>query len=159
MIDDFDAAILRELMRDARASTVRIAEKAHLSHSSVARRLQRLIQGGIVETAGRQANWRKLGYGVQAEVMISRDRVVDRDTAWAEIRGFRNILSLKVVTGAYDFMATAIARDLEDYGRLIDELLGLKSVDNVESLMVLRHEDGDRLNDLVDDARGFSKKT
>ncbi|MEO0472465.1 MAG: Lrp/AsnC ligand binding domain-containing protein, partial [Bacteroidota bacterium] len=52
----------------------------------------------------------------------------------ADLNSFSHILSLKVVTGAYDFMATAIARDLEDYGRLIDELLGLKSVDNVESL-------------------------
>ncbi|MEM6416051.1 MAG: Lrp/AsnC family transcriptional regulator [Pseudomonadota bacterium] len=152
MIDAFDAAILKTLMTDTRMSTVQIGETVHLSHSSVARRLNRLAEIGVFDASGQQPNWRLLGYDVQAELLISRCTQIDRETAWTSICNHSNILSLRIITGAYDFLATAIARNLEEYGQIIDSLIALETVDNVESFMVLRQSDGDRMSELIDEA-------
>lgn len=68
-LDTVDSAILRELQKDARKPFAEIGKAVSLSATTVAERIRRLEQDGVIEGYQMKLSAAKLGYQVNAFIL------------------------------------------------------------------------------------------
>ena len=140
-LDRLDAAILKFLSQDARASVSAIAEHVGLSQSACTRRIQALEASGRILGYGARLGHKTLGFHVTALVDITLGTQVEEDLAQFEraVSQIDGIVACALVSGHQDYRLQIICRDLDDYERLHREHLGrLPGVNTIASSFVLR---------------------
>jgi Lrp/AsnC family leucine-responsive transcriptional regulator len=140
-MDKYDARILSELQRDGRISWSRLAERISLSPSACQRRVEALIDRGIIENFTVNLNEDALGHHVKAFVAVNIDR---QNTDLAEdfrrkVKEHPQVQACHMISGTIDFMLEVVADDLDAFGNFIDgELLSMPAVKDASSSIVLK---------------------
>lgn len=140
-MDKYDARILSELQRDGRISWSALAERISLSASACQRRVEALLDKGVIENFTVNLNEQALGHQVKAFVAVNIDR---QNTALAEdfrsrIREHPQVQACHMISGTIDFMLEVVADDLDAFGDFIDgELLAMPAVKDASSSIVLK---------------------
>ncbi len=140
-MDRYDAGILSELQRDGRISWSRLAETINLSPSACQRRVESLIERGIIENFTVNLNEDALGHHVKAFVAVNIDR---QNTKLAQdfrrrVREHPQVQACHMISGTIDFMLEVVADDLDAFGNFIDgELLSMPAVKDASSSIVLK---------------------
>jgi Lrp/AsnC family transcriptional regulator, leucine-responsive regulatory protein len=140
-LDRIDRAMLAAVQLDGRISNAKLAQSVGLSETPCARRLKRLEADGYIEAYRAALSRPALGLGVIAFAQV-RFAVHDRslsDRFEREIMAIPRIVSCHNVSGSADFLLQIVARDLDDYGIFMrDVLRTLPGVTAVESMLSLR---------------------
>ena len=139
-MDKLNARILAELKGDGRLSWARLAKRINLSASACQRRVENLIDAGVIERFTVHLNDAAMGYPVKAFVAVSIDR--QRNDLAEEFRRavieHPNVQSCHMISGGIDFMLEVVAESLDAFGRFIDgELLAMPAVKDASSSIVL----------------------
>ena len=140
-MDRYDAGILSELQKDGRISWSRLAETINLSPSACQRRVESLIERGIIENVTVNLNEDALGHHVKAFVAVNIDR---QNTKLAQdfrrrVREHPQVQACHMISGTIDFMLEVVADDLDAFGNFIDgELLSMPAVKDASSSIVLK---------------------
>ena len=141
MLDKSDTRILLALQRDGRISWSRLARRINLSASACQRRVEALIERGVIDNFTVNLNEASLGHHVKAFVEVKVDR---QSTGLAQ--DFRHkvlehpqVQACHMVSGTIDFMLEVVASNLDDFGKFIDgELLSMPAVKDASSSIVLK---------------------
>ena len=140
-IDRIDRAMLAALQQDGRMSVAKLAERVGLSETPCARRLKRLESEGYIDGYRAVLSRKALQLGVVAFAQV-RFSVHDRalsDRFEREIQGIPRIVSCHNISGTADYLLQIVARDLDEYGVFMrDVLRTLPGVTAVESMLSLR---------------------
>ena len=140
-LDPLDRRILRELQRDGSIRNDVLAEKVGLSSSPTLRRVRALEQAGYVRSYVALLNPDRLGLGVRVLVEI-RLTVQDRnalDRFEKAASAIPEVIECMTVLGDWDYVLVVVARDIEDYQRvLLDRLAKLPGVANYKSTLIVR---------------------
>jgi DNA-binding Lrp family transcriptional regulator len=140
-IDRIDRAMLAALQQDGRMSVAKLAERVGLSETPSARRLKRLESEGYIDGYRAVLSRKALELGVVAFAQV-RFSVHDRalsDRFEREIQGIPRIVSCHNISGTADYLLQIVARDLDEYGVFMrDVLRTLPGVTAVESMLSLR---------------------
>ncbi|GJH11502.1 Lrp/AsnC family transcriptional regulator [Caballeronia novacaledonica] len=140
-IDRIDRAMLAALQQDGRMSVAKLAERVGLSETPCARRLKRLESDGYIDGYRAVLSRKALELGVVAFAQV-RFSVHDRalsDRFEREIQGIPRIVSCHNISGTADYLLQIVARDLDEYGVFMrDVLRTLPGVTAVESMLSLR---------------------
>jgi DNA-binding Lrp family transcriptional regulator len=140
-LDKIDRAILAAVQQDGRIAVAKLAERVGLSETPCARRLKRLESDGYIEGYRAVLSRKALDLGVIAFAQV-RFSVHDRalsDRFEREIQGIPRILSCHNISGAADFLLQVAARDLDEYGMFLRDVLRvLPGVTAIESMLSLR---------------------
>jgi DNA-binding Lrp family transcriptional regulator len=139
-MDRYDTRILLALQEDGRMSWSRLARRINLSASACQRRVEALVERGVIENFTVNLNEKSLGHRVKAFVEVNVDR---QSTDLA--KDFRRkvlqhpqVQACHMVSGTIDFMLEVVASDLDSFGRFIDgELLSMPAVKDASSSIVL----------------------
>lgn len=139
-MDEYDAKIIEELRRDGRLRWAALAKRINLSASACQRRVEGLIERGVIENFTVNTNDRARGYQVRAFVAVNVDR--QRNDLAQEFReaviAHPNVQSCHMISGGIDFMLEVVAADLAAFGDFIDgELLMMPAVKDASSSIVL----------------------
>jgi len=140
-MDRYDAGILSALQEDGRISWSRLAEKINLSPSACQRRVEALIDRGVIENFTVNLNEVALGHHVKAFVAVNIDR---QNTKLAQefrrkVREHPQVQACHMISGTIDFMLEVVADDLDAFGNFIDgELLSMPAVKDASSSIVLK---------------------
>ncbi len=119
-LDRADCSILRSLQESARESFAEIGKRVGLSATSVAERIRRLEQGGVIEGYTVQLSAEKLGHPVTAFVLA---RPNGPDARFVKVARERpEILECYRVTGEFSFIARAAVKDVKHLEELLDHL-------------------------------------
>ncbi|WP_425099103.1 Lrp/AsnC family transcriptional regulator [Tropicibacter sp. S64] len=138
MLDDTDRRILRYYQSDPEAAASVLAERAGVTASTLARRLERLRDLGILRGVRGVIHWPSLGYEVEVSLRVTLDKTVARafDDFLAAARLVPEVLEIQTFLGQVDVRLSVIARDMAHYQRLYREkLLTLPHIADVEALM------------------------
>ena len=73
-MDRFDTAILMELQADGRITWSQLATEVNLSASAVQRRVESLVERGVIENFTVNLNESALGHNVKAFVTVNVER-------------------------------------------------------------------------------------
>jgi Lrp/AsnC family leucine-responsive transcriptional regulator len=140
-MDRYDARILSELQRNGRISWSRLADRISLSPSACQRRVEALIDRGIIENFTVNLDEHALGHHVKAFVSVNIDR---QNTALAEkfrrkVKEHPQVQACHMISGTIDFMLEVVADDLDAFGNFIDgDLLSMPAVKDASSSIVLK---------------------
>jgi Lrp/AsnC family transcriptional regulator, leucine-responsive regulatory protein len=140
-LDRVDRAMLAALQQDGRMPVAKLAERVGLSETPCARRLKRLESDGYIDGYRAMLSRKSLELGVVAFAQV-RFSVHDRslsDRFEREIQGIARIVSCHNISGTADYLLQIVARDLDEYGIFMrDVLRTLPGVTAVESMLSLR---------------------
>ena len=141
LLDDLDAAILRYLERNGRATNYEVGEAAGLSASAASRRIQALEASGAIRGYRALIDDRLLGkqMTVFIRVTLERQSAAVLGAFEAAVRHCHDIVSCHLLAGQYDYILIARVAGIEDYNRLHqNELSRLPGVTRLETSFALR---------------------
>jgi Lrp/AsnC family leucine-responsive transcriptional regulator len=120
-LDDSDREILRLLMENARMSLKEIAEKVFLTSPTVASRIKRMEDAGIIRGYQPSIGYSALGYTIKAFINLEV-APQDKKDFYPFIESIPNVIECSCVTGDYSMIIEVVYRYSEELDHLINEL-------------------------------------
>ena len=139
-LDDTDKAILNLLQDDATLPLKAVAEHVHVSVATAQRRIQALIDSGVITKQVAIVNPSKVGYGLTAVVMIEMERSnTSMQRRFERLMDAQSqVMSCYEVSGDFDFMLMVNAKNMSDYHQFTRHLLTYENnVRNFKSQFVM----------------------
>lgn len=126
-MDELDRAILNELQVNARISNAELARRINLSQPAVFNRIRRLEARGLVRQYVALLDREKVGYDLLCFIHIRLQlHQPDQSTTFrAAVQALPQILECHHVTGDYDYLLKAVARNRQDLEELVVHQLTL----------------------------------
>jgi Lrp/AsnC family leucine-responsive transcriptional regulator len=140
LLDTFDRAIITALQEDGRMPVAAIAERTALSATPVSRRLKRLEDEGLIRGYAPVLDARKLGFALDAYVLVNLDAHSDENISGFEQAIDENpyVIACHAVTGERDYLLHVMVRDVEHLGQItLKSIVRIKGVRDVQSVIVL----------------------
>lgn len=134
-MDRKDRAILALLQTDARMPVSEIAEQVHLSTTTCWKRIQKLIEDGVIRQQVCLLDSAKLGLGVTVFVSIKTNR---HDPQWlrrfaAGVRDMPEVVELYRMSGDTDYLLKVVVPDIAGYDRVYKKLIQIVELFDVSS--------------------------
>jgi Lrp/AsnC family transcriptional regulator, leucine-responsive regulatory protein len=139
-MDVIDKKLLAILQGHAKTTNVELSRKSNLAPSSTLERVRRLEERGIVKGYRAVLDPIKLGYQLQAMVLItlSRHQVASIDRFEESIRVILEVVACYHLAGQYDYLVHLTVRDMEHLGDVIKHTIGgIQGVEKQETLLAL----------------------
>ncbi|QUR68173.1 Lrp/AsnC family transcriptional regulator [Mycobacterium spongiae] len=144
-LDETDERILGELAEHARATFAEIGQRVSLSAPAVKRRVDRMLDSGVIRGFTTVVDRNALGWNTEAYVQIFCQGRIAPDQlrdAWADIP---EVVSAATVTGTSDAILHVLARDMRHLEAALERIRSSAEVERSESVVVL--------SNLIDRAR------
>ena len=127
MLDDTDRSIIEVLERDARTSLRRIAEEVDVSLGTVSNRVKKLEETGVIKNYRVILDSEKVGWNLNVVIglRIQKGRLIEIQE---KIARDNRVYGVYDVTGEFDSMVIARARDRSDLDDLSKNVLSMDGV-------------------------------
>lgn len=138
MLDDADRRILRHMQGAPDLPAADLAERAGVTPSTLARRLQQMRARGVLRGLRAQVNWPALGYEVEVSLRVTLDKTQARafDEFIAAARDVPEVIEIQTFLGQVDVRLSVIARDMSHYQQIYRQrILTLPHIADIEALM------------------------
>ena len=136
-LDDIDERILAELAENARATFADIGAKVSLSAPAVKRRVDRLLDSGVIRKFTTIIDRKALGWNTEAYVQVyCQGRITPGELrqAWLDIP---EVVNAATVTGSADALLHVLARDMTHLEEALERIRLRAEVERSESIVVL----------------------
>ena len=136
-LDDTDERILAELADNARATFADIGDRVKLSAPAVKRRVDRMLDSGVIRGFTTVVDRNALGWDTEAYVQVfCHGRIAPNQLrqAWIDIP---EIVSAATVTGTSDAILHVLARDMRHLEAALERIRSSAEVERSESIVVL----------------------
>ncbi len=116
-LDQLDIRVLEILQKDASLPVTEIAERVASSKSVVWRRIQRLLDLGVIRERVAVLDPKKLGLGVIvfSHVKMSKHGRGSLPSFIEAIKGFPQVVECHTLMGDVDFLLKIVVRDIAEY--------------------------------------------
>lgn len=136
-LDDIDERILAELAEHARATFAEIAAKVSLSAPAVKRRVDRMLDRGLIKGFTIVIDRSALGWNTEAYVQVFCQGTIAPErlrAAWVDIP---EVVSAATVTGTSDAILHVLARDMRHLEEALERIRSSADIERSESIVVL----------------------
>jgi|TARA_B100001250_G_scaffold309936_1_gene271877 DNA-binding Lrp family transcriptional regulator len=136
MLDKTDRLIVEVLEKDARTSLRKIAEEVGVSLGTVSNRVKRMEESGVIRNYRVILDPDKVGWGLTVVIglQIQKGRLIELQE---KIAKDRRVTGVYDVTGDFDSMIIARARDRSDLDDLTKNVLSMDGVSRSVTHLVL----------------------
>lgn len=142
VLDAIDHQILRHLQKDARLGYKELAERVGLAQSSCHRRVQRLVDGGVIRAFHAIVDPVAVGLGLQVLVSVQLTQHGDQGiTSFRDkLLAMPEVLELYQVGGSQDLILRVAVRDTEHLRRVVIEGVSARpEVRHLETSLIFEH--------------------
>ena len=139
-IDEADRRILRHYLNDPAMDRAELATRAGVTAATLWRRLERMVQSGLISTPRARIDWKRLGYTVEVSLRFTLDKTNPRafDEFIEAARAVPEVVAFETFLGRVDVRLNVIARDMVDYQQIYRaQILTLPHINEVEALMLI----------------------
>jgi DNA-binding Lrp family transcriptional regulator len=136
-LDGLDEQILAELAQHARATFADIGERVNLSAPAVKRRVDRMLDSGVIRGFTTVIDRDALGWNTEAYVQVywhGRISPEELRRAWIDIP---EVVSAATATGTADAILRVLARDMRHLEDALERIRTAADIDRTESIVVL----------------------
>ena len=123
-MDDKDLELLRILEENSRLSTDEIATMTNLGRAEVENRIRVLEDAKVIKRYSTVVNWERAGNGEVAaiiELKVSPERDFGYDRIAERLSRFRQVKSLRLITGTYDLQLIVTGKNMQEVSRFVSE--------------------------------------
>jgi DNA-binding Lrp family transcriptional regulator len=136
-LDATDEQILMVLAEHARATFAEIGQQVNLSAPAVKRRVDRMLDAGVIRGFTTVIDRNALGWNTEAYVQVFCHGAIAPDqlrAAWVDIP---EVVSAATVTGTSDAILHVLARDMQHLEQALERIRTSADVERSESIVVL----------------------
>lgn len=136
-LDDIDEAILAVLANNARATYAEIGERVNLSAPAAKRRVDRMLDVGVIRGFTTVVDRSALGWNTEAFVQVFCQGTIaptQLRAAWIDIP---EVIGAATVTGTADAILHVLARDMQHLEAALEKIRSTAAVERSESIVVL----------------------
>lgn len=136
-LDETDEKILTELTNHARATFAEIGQQVNLSAPAVKRRVDRMLEAGVIRGFTTVVDRSALGWNTEAFVQVYCHGTIapaELRRAWADIP---EVVSAATVTGTSDAILHVLARDMQHLESALERIRTSADIERSESIVVL----------------------
>lgn len=137
-MDPVDRRIIEALRADGRMSYRDLAEKVGLGANTVADRVRRLAETGVLEGFEARVNLAALGLGVEAMIDVKLRQGVPAAQFEVAVQNLPGVIELVLMTGPFDYMVRVACRDQTHLMDLIEQLRAGSGAQDTQSRLILR---------------------
>ena len=137
LLNDIDERILAEMAQHARATFAEIGERVNLSAPAVKRRVDRMLDSGVIRGFTTVVDRNAMGWNTEAYVQVYCHGRISPDElrrAWIDIP---EVVSAATVTGTADAMLRVLARDMAHLEDALERIRTSADIERSESIVVL----------------------
>ncbi|MET0900243.1 MAG: Lrp/AsnC family transcriptional regulator [Mycobacterium sp.] len=136
-LDDTDERILGELAEHARATFAEIGERVNLSAPAVKRRVDRMIDSGVIRGFTTVIDRQALGWTTEAYVQVYCQGTISPDQLRAAWVDMPEVVAAATVTGTADAILHVLARDMRHLEATLEQIRSFGDIERSESIVVL----------------------
>ena len=136
-VDSIDQRIVSQLVADARSSYAEIGKVVGLSAPAVKRRVDRLLDRGVLRGFTAVVDPEALGWGTEAFVEVRYRGNVSPGQIRSSLEPLPEVVAAYTVSGAADAIVHLRAADIHHLETALERLRGLEIVDRTVSTVVL----------------------
>jgi Lrp/AsnC family leucine-responsive transcriptional regulator len=137
-LDGVDVQLLGLLAADARASLRSLGAAVGLSGPSVADRISRLSERGVVRGFTVDIDWARLGLPTVAHISLLTDKSSHIEQIVDELRGIERVEEISIVTGTTDLLVRARVADLIELRQLlVEHIWPIPGIQRVETALAV----------------------
>lgn len=136
-LDETDERILAELTLNARATFAEIGQTVNLSAPAVKRRVDRMLDDGVIKGFTTVVDPNALGWKTEAYVQVFCHGTIAPDrlrVAWVDMP---EVVSAATVTGTSDAILHVLARDMRHLEAALERIRSSADIERSESIVVL----------------------
>jgi DNA-binding Lrp family transcriptional regulator len=137
VVDELDKAIVQHLIADARTTYGRIGEEVSLSAPAVKRRVDRLVQSGVIRGFTAVLDPAVLEWDVEAYVFVYCEGAPDPEDVRRQFEQVPEVVQATTISGTADAVLRLQARDTAELEGAVRRLRALPTVARTESAVVL----------------------
>ena len=138
VMDAIDSAILKELVRNGRASYRELGALAGLSANAAADRVRRLVRSGAITGFTATVDQAAAGRGLAALIDVRLAREQTNDGFERDLEKLDGVVYAAHVTGAFDYHLQVACRDTIELDTMLRTLKRELGVEHTETRVVLR---------------------
>ena len=136
-LDAIDRQIIACLVRDGRATFAEIGTEVNLSAPAVKRRVDRLVESGIIRGFTAVIDAAAAGWDTQAYVEVYCSGTVAPLSLKRAWEGVPEVVGAWTVTGAPDALLRVVATDVRHLERALERIRSADNIDHSETVIVL----------------------
>jgi DNA-binding Lrp family transcriptional regulator len=136
-LDDTDERILAELTQHARATFADIGQTVNLSAPAVKRRVDRMLDNGVIKGFTTVVDRNALGWNTEAYVQVFCNGTIAPDQLRAAWVKMPEVVSAATVTGTSDAILHVLARDMRHLEAALERIRSSAHIERSESIVVL----------------------
>ena len=137
-LDELSKRIVEQLQEDGRRSYATIAKVVGLSEAAVRQRVQRLLDGGVMQIV---AVTDPLRVGFQRQALVGLKIEGDLREAARQLAGIEEVDYVVVCAGSFDLLAEIVCEDDDHLLAILNEhVRTIPGVTNTETFVYLRLE-------------------
>jgi DNA-binding Lrp family transcriptional regulator len=136
-VDSIDQRIVSQLVADARSSYAEIGKVVGLSAPAVKRRVDRLLDRGILRGFTAVVDPEALGWGTEAFVEVRYRGNVSPGQIRSSLEPLPEVVAAYTVSGAADAIVHLRAADIHHLEDALERLRGVDMIDRTVSTVVL----------------------
>ncbi len=125
-MDEKDLLLLQLLEENSRLTTRDMAVMAEIAPEEIEARITALESAGVIRSYSAVIDWERAGNGeVSAiiELKVNPERDFGYDRIAERIARFRQVRSLRLITGTYDFQLTVTGKNMQEVARFVSEYI------------------------------------
>ncbi|GAB37421.1 putative AsnC family transcriptional regulator [Gordonia sputi NBRC 100414] len=136
-IDELDEKVLECLARDARATYAQIGDEVGLSAPAVKRRVDRLVDEGVIKGFTTVIDSTAMQWTTEAYVQVFCRGNISPEELTAAWEPIHEVVSAATITGQADAILRVMARDVHHLEHALERIRQAGPVDRSESIIVL----------------------
>ncbi len=136
-MDDLDRQVISALLDNARSTYAEIGEQVGLSAPAVKRRVDRLVEQGVIKGFTAVIDPRALGWSTEAYIELYCTGTVAPEKLRAMLAPIPEVVSACSITGSADALVHMLAADVGGLERALERLRDHPNVDSSRSAIVL----------------------
>jgi len=148
LLNETDRRILRHLIRDARQPIASLARKLGLSESAVRRRINGLVDNGVIRRFTVDVDYTKADNPITVLMGVNVGTMPGPKVAEA-LRGIENIVEIYTVTGEFDLILKIICRDIPCFEAIIEQIRDQAFIEKTRSFVVLNKIRDGHYDDII----------
>lgn len=141
-MDEIDAALVRELQRDARRTNIDLARAVGVAPSTCLERVRLLRQRGVIRGFAARVDLAALNRGLQAMIAV-QVRPLSRaviDDFQRTVSGLSEVLAVFQLTGGDDFLLHVAVSDIEHlHAFVLDRLTQRREIAGFRTSIIYHH--------------------
>lgn len=148
-LDHLDVRLLNLLSRNARAGIAELAQQTAVARNTVAARLKRLENAGVLDGFAPRVNLEPLGVTVRAFLALKLEQG-HLDHVVAGLADIPEVLEVHATTGSEDLLVQAATRTHEGLQELIQRVVSIRGVAHSNTTLALTTPLRFRVQPLID---------